>query len=193
MARKKFEFRQDKTGPDLLSKLYLTQKQRLSLVKWSLFALVILVLSLLQDVILCHLNIWGASTDLLPCAIFVAGVMLGAEDGGVFSLVAAAYYQFSGSAPGYYVIAIIPVLTVLAALFRQSYLRKSAGANILCAAIAFALYEGILLGIGLLSEQTVLFRSGTFLVTILITLLTVPLLYPLFSAIGRIGGETWKE
>ena len=51
MARKKFEFRQDKTGPDLLSKLYLTQKQRLSLVKWSLFALVILVLSLLQDVI----------------------------------------------------------------------------------------------------------------------------------------------
>ena len=63
----------------------------------------------------------------------------------------------------------------------------------LISAIAFALYEGILLGIGLLSEQTVLFRSGTFLVTILITLLTVPLLYPLFSAIGRIGGETWKE
>lgn len=193
MARKKYEFRPDKTSPDLLSKLYLTKKQRLSLLKWTLFALVLLALSLLQDVILCHLNIFGASTDLLPCAIFVAGILLGAEDGGVFSLCGATFYQLSGSGPGYYVIALIPVLTVFLALFRQSYLRKSTGTDILCAAIAFALYEAVLLGIGLLSEQTVWFRSGTFLATTVITLVTVPLLYPLFSAIGRIGGETWKE
>lgn len=193
MAKRKYEFRPDKTGPDLLSKLYLTKKQRLSLLKWTLFALVLLVLSLLQDVILCHLNIFGASTDLLPCALFVAGVMLGAEDGGIFALAGAVFYQLSGAGPGYYVIAAIPVLTVLLALFRQSYLRKGTGADILCATIAFILYEAMLFAIGLLSEQTAFFRGGTFVVTTVITLVTVPLLYPLFSAIGRIGGETWKE
>lgn len=193
MARKKYEFRPDKTGPDLLSKLYLTKKQRLSLLKWSLFALVILAISLIQDVILCHLDVYGATTDLLPCAIFVACVLLGVESGSVFSLVAAAFYQFSGSGPGYYVIALIPVLGVLLTLVRQGYLRKGMGANILCAAIAFFLYEMCLLGIGLFSEQTVAFRSGTFLITSGITMLAIPVLYPLFSALERIGGETWKE
>ena len=72
MAGKKYEFRQDKTGPDLLSKLYLTKKQRASLLKWTLFGLVMLALSLIQDVILCHVNIYGASTDLMPYAILLA-------------------------------------------------------------------------------------------------------------------------
>lgn len=193
MARKKYEFRPDKTGPDLLSKLYLTKKQRQSLLKWSLFALVMLALSLIQDVILCHLDIYGATTDLLPCAIFVACVLLGVESGSVFALAAAAFYQFSGSGPGYYVIALIPVLGVLLTLVRQGYLRKGTGSNILCAAIAFSVYELCLLGIGLLSGQTVAFRSGTFLITTGITLVAIPVLYPLFSALERIGGETWKE
>lgn len=193
MARKNFEFRQDKTGPDLLSKLYLTKKQRLSLLKWSLFALTLLALSLIQDVILCRLNVFGATTDLVPCAIVVICVLLGAEDGGVFALISAALYQFSGSGPGYYVIAVIPILGVLLALVRQTYLRKGAFTNILCGAIAFFLYEMCLLGIGLISELTAAFRSGTFLLTTGMTLLTVPVLYPLFSALERIGGETWKE
>lgn len=193
MARKKYEFRPDKTGPDLLSKLYLTKKQRMSLLKWFLFALVLLALSLLQDVILCHVDVYGAGTDLMPCAIFLATVLLGAESGCVFSLVAAALYQFSGTGPGYYVIALIPVLGTVLTLVRQTYLRKGAPANILCAAIAFLLYEVCVLGIGILSEQTVWQRSGTFLITVGLTLLSVPVLYPLFSALERIGGETWKE
>lgn len=193
MARKKYEFRPDKTGPDLLGKLYLTKKQRLSLLKWLLFALVMLALLLIQDVILCRLDVFGATTDLVPCAIFLACVLLGVESGSVFALVTAALYQFSGSGPGYYVIAVIPALGILLTLVRQSYLRKGVGANILCTAIAFFLYEMCLLGIGLLNEQTVFFRSGTFLITTGLTLLAVPVLYPLFSALERIGGETWKE
>lgn len=193
MARKKYDFRPDKTGPDLLSKLYLTKKQRLSILKWTLFALALLVLSLLQDVILCRLDVFGATTDLVPCAIFLGCVLLGVESGSVFSLVAATLYQFSGTGPGYYVIALIPVLGVLLTLVRQAYLRKGTFTNIFCAALAFLLYELCLLGIGLLSEQTIWQRSGTFLITTGLSLLTVPVLYPVFSAIERIGGETWKE
>lgn len=193
MARKKYEFRQDKTGPDLLSKLYLTKKQRSSLLKWALFGLVVLVLSLIQDVILCHVDVFGASTDLLPYAILLACVLLGADSGCVFSLIAAAFYQFSGTGPGYYTIALIPVLGTVLTLIRQAYLRKGAFTNIACAAIAFFIYEMLLLGIGILGEQTVLQRSGTFFITTGLTLLSTPVLYPLFSALVRIGGETWND
>lgn len=193
MARKKYEFRQDKTGPDLLSKLYLTKKQRSALLKWTLFALVLLVLSLIQDVILCHVNIFGASTDLLPFAILLACTLLGADSCCVFSLVAAAFYQFSGTGPGYYTIALIPVLGTVTALIRQAYLRKGVFTNIACAAIAFFIYEMFLLGIGILSEQTVWQRAGTFLVTTGLTLLSTPVLYPLLSRLERIGGETWND
>ena len=47
MAREKYEFKPDNVGTGLLSKLYLTKKQRQALLKWLLYALVLLVL---QDV-----------------------------------------------------------------------------------------------------------------------------------------------
>ena len=193
MARKKYEFRPDKTGPDLLNKLYLTKKQRLSLLKWTLFSLVLLALSLLQDVILCHLNIFGASTDLLPCAIFVAGILLGAEDGGVFSLCGAAFYQLSGSGPGYYVIALIPVLTVLLALFRQSYLQKGFAASMLCTAAATLGYAFCIFLIGLFLEKTTGSRFVSHMLSALYTLVAAPVLYPVVTGINSIGGEAWKE
>ena len=43
MARKKYEFQPDKQGAGFFSKLYLTRKQRLSLLRWCLYALVLLV------------------------------------------------------------------------------------------------------------------------------------------------------
>ena len=57
MARKKYEFKPDKISLSLLNKLYLTKLQRISLLKWFLQALVLLVLSLLQDVIFCRMEI----------------------------------------------------------------------------------------------------------------------------------------
>ena len=47
MAKKKYEFKPDKNAIGFFHKLYLTKKQRLSILKWSLYALVLLVLSLL--------------------------------------------------------------------------------------------------------------------------------------------------
>ena len=68
---KRPEFKPDKPRVGLLSKLYLTQKQRKSILKWALYALVLLVLSLVQDVLLCKLNIFGATTELVPVGIFL--------------------------------------------------------------------------------------------------------------------------
>ena len=107
--KKKYEFKPDKISLSLFHKLYLTKSQRLSILKWSLQALVLLVMSLLQDVILCQMSFLGATTDLVPCAIFLSCMLLGAQSGCVFALIAACLYQFSGSGPGYHAIALITV------------------------------------------------------------------------------------
>lgn len=193
MANRKYEFRPDKTHGDLLNKLYLTKKQRLSLLKWSLFAVTLLALSVVQDVILCRVTLFGAACDLVPCAIFMICVILGAETGSVFSLVAAAMYQFSGTAPGYHIIVMIPLLGICAALFRQSYLRRSFSAEVLCAGSATLLYETALYVIGVATGYTAIFRVVSFLITAGLSLIVNMALYPLYCVIGRIGGEPWKE
>ncbi len=193
MAKKKYEFRPDKPVNGLLSKLSLTRKQRMSLLKWGLYALVLLVLSVVQDVILCKVDIFGATPELLPCAILLMGIYQGVETGSVFCLTAAALYQFSGAAAGYYDIVIITALTVAAAMFRQTYLRKSVSSDILCTLVTLFLYKFLHFGIGLVFQLVPPSRIVTFFISTLLTALLIPVLYPITVTIDRIGGETWKE
>ena len=193
MAKRKYEFRPDKPHADFFSKLYLTRKQRLALLKWVLYAATLVALSVIQDVVLCRADFFGATTDLVPCAIILMCVQLGAERGCVFSLIAACLYQFSGTSPGYYVIALIPVLGIMAAVIRKSYFRKSISSDMLCACTAVLLYEMLIFGFGLLFTHTIPSRALSFLITGLLSLLSYPVLYPLTTAIEKIGEKTWIE
>ena len=193
MAKKKYEFKPDKISLSLLNKLYLTRLQRLSLLKWALYALVLLVLSLLQDVILCRMDILGATTDLVPCAIFLCCMLLGTQRGCVFALVAACLFQFSGSGPGYHAIAIITILCIAGATFRQSFLRKGFGSCLLCAGLCHILYELTVFFVGLILAQTVMARLGAAVLTGLLSIAVLPIIYPIVRAIEKIGGETWKD
>lgn len=193
MAKKKYEFRPDRTGSGFLRKLYLTKKQRLSLLKWLLYALVLLVLSVLQDVILCRMDVFGTTTDLVPCAILLITVYQGTETGSVFALVAACFYQFSGTAPGYYVIVLLPALGIFTAMLRQCYLRKTKSADLLCTCGATVLYEMALFLICLFSGLTGWGRWVQYLLTAILSLIPIPVLYPISKAIDKIGGEVWKE
>ena len=191
--KKKYEFKPDKISLSLFHKLYLTKSQRLSILKWSLQALVLLVMSLLQDVILCQMSFLGATTDLVPCAIFLSCMLLGAQSGCVFALIAACLYQFSGSGPGYHAIALITVLCIAGAMFRQSFLRKNFGSCLLCAGLCHMLYELSVFVAAIVLGQTVLARVGVALLTGALSLLCIPVLYPILRAIEKIGGEPWKD
>lgn len=190
---KKYEFKPDRPDSGLLHKLYLTQKQRRTLLKWLLYGLMLLVLSVLQDVILCRVRLFGAATELVPCGIFLICVTVGAESGCVFSLVAAFLYLFSGTAAGYYCVVFITVLAVAVTLLRQSYLRRSFSSTMLCVATAMLVYEVSVFAFGLFLGLTTFSRMGGFLVTSVLSLVAAPILYPVVNAISTIGGESWKE
>lgn len=191
--RKKYEFRPDKQKSNLIDKLYLTQKQRLSLLKWALYGAVLLVLSVLQDVVLSKGHLWDATTDLVPCAILLICILEGADSGSVFTLVASLFYLFSGTAPGAYTVALLTLLGVGAALFRQNFLRKGFGAAMICTAGSYLLYVLIVFALGLFMGLTIFSRLPVFLLSAGLTFVTAPILYPVVLSIGKIGGETWKE
>ena len=190
---KKNEFRPDKSGNSLLNRLQLTQQQRKKLLKWVCYALVLTLLSVLQDVILTRFRVNGATTDMVPCGIFLICLAEGTESGSIFALIASMLYLFSGTAPGPYAMVFITFLAVVSTAFRQGYLQKGFGAAMLCMTVAMLVYEMLTFATGLFLGVTYADRFVVFLLTSVFSLLTVPALYLLCKLIGKIGGEIWKE
>jgi len=192
MARKN-EFQPDRPVSGLLSKLYLTRRQRQVILKWSLYGLLLVALSVLQDVLLCRLRLFGATTELVPCGILMICLAENMEAGSVFALTASCLYLFSGSAAGYHTIPLLTVFCVFLAYFRQSYLRKSFAATMLCTAAGVLVYEMVVFIVAVFFGQTRISRVIVPLTTGLLTLISAPVLYPLIRGISTIGGEAWKE
>lgn len=188
---KKYEFKPDKPRSGFFAKLVLTQQQRRVFLKWVLYALVLVVLSVLQDVLLSRVRFLGATTELVPCGIFLICILEGVERGSVFALVSSLLYLFSGTAAGVYSIVFITVIAVLVTAARQAFLQKGFVAAMVCTAVAMVLYEMVTFAFGLFLGLTLWSRMGVFFLTGLLTLVSAPVLYPIILSIG--GGDTWKE
>ena len=190
---KKYEFKQDKQGTGFWSKLVLTRKQRRSILRWALYALVLLVLSVVQDVILCRMSILGATTDLVPCGVILICVLEGSHKGCIFALIASMLHFFSGGSAGVYSIVFLTVLAILVAIVREAYLQKGFSANLLCTAIAMTLYVLANFAMGLFLKLTLPGRIWGFLLTAVLSLPSLLILNPICTSIEALGGETWKE
>lgn len=191
--RRKYEFKPDPSGVNYLKMFHLTRQQWLSLLKWFLYSALCLALLVVQDVILSRYRFHGATTDLAVAGILLIGSVCGAEVGGMFALVASTVYYLSGSAPGAYVIAIIPFLIVGLGLFRQANWHRSFVSVMLCACISMMVYEMGLFVIGIFIGRTLWSRFIVFVLTGVMSLVVMFALYPLVNLIGKIGGESWKE
>ena len=190
---KKQEFKPDKPSISLVSRLILTKKQQKSLLKWIFYGLFLVMLSVVQDVLLSRVRLLGATTELVPCAIFLICLIEGAHSGSVFSLTAGLLYLFSGTAPGPYSMVAIVFFSIGVCIFRQAFLQESFSSVMLCVAIAMLLYVLVNFGFGLFLGLTRLSRIHGFLITAVLSLLVSPLLYPVVKVINAFGGNSWKE
>ena len=190
---KKYEFQPDRPYSSWLNKLQLTKQQQKQALKWCLYLLMLLILSVLQDVVLCRVRLFGGTSDLVPCGIFVICILEGSHRGCVFALVASYLYLLSGSAPGPQVLLLITAISVVAAILRQAYLYQGFPAVLLCATLAMMVYELSIFAFCLLLGSTTAIRLGSFMIPVLLSLVTIPVIYPIAKAIAATGGETWKE
>lgn len=193
MFKRKHEFRPDKTESGTLNKLYITKKQRTKALKWLLMTLTLITICVIQDVVLSRLRLWGTTFDLMVATLLLVCILQDPEIGSIFILAASAVYSFSGSAPGYYVIALLTVIGVFIAIVRHCYLHASFGSTMLCTAAAIFVYEMAIFGIGLFFGHTTITRLTDFLIKAGLSVAAMPLMYPIFTAICKIGGETWND
>lgn len=193
MARRKYEFRPDPTGSGIANKLVLTRLQRRAILKWLLYALVCVAALVLQDSMFSRLKLLGGVVDLTPALILLICVLEGTHNGSLFVLLASMLYVFSGTAQDIWCLLLLTVLGVLAAAFRQLFLRRGMSSNLICAGGAVLLYELSVFTAGMLFELTYGGRIGAFLMTAILSAGVMAALYPLVSRIGMIGGEAWKE
>ena len=191
--RRKYEFKPDPKGTNFFKVLHLTRQQQFQYLKWALYGVLCVLLLVVQDTVMSQIRISGATTDLAVCAIVLIGILAGTEDGGLFALIASTVYWFSGSAPGPYVIALITLFVIGAALVRQMFWHRGFGSIMLCSGVAMMLYELSIFFIGIFIGRTLWVRIGVFLLTGILSLAVMLALYPLVKVIGKIGGETWKE
>ena len=197
MAKKRrrpiYEFKPDRIRVSFAKKFHMTTLQKRQVLQWSLYSFVCLFLLIIQIVIMSRVSYRGATTDLVPMAIFLICVISDAYAGSLFALIASTLYEFSGASPGPYTIAFITVLGVAAAVFRQSLWRRSFRSNILCSGLALLFYELAVFGTGIFLRLTYWGRIGVFLLTWLLSFLVMLALYPLIRRIQKIGGEVWRE
>ena len=147
----------------------------------------------LQDSMLARLRLFGGCFDVTPALIVLICVLEGSENGSLFALLASMVYVFSGTGQGHYCIAMLTLAAVLATAFRQSYLRRGAGSDLICVGGAMVLYEMAVFTAGVLQGLTYRARWGVFLMTAIVSTLTAGAVYALLKYIGTIGGNAWKE
>lgn len=191
--RPKAEFKPDAQESSLLKMLHLTQAQRDVYLKWGLYIAIIVVLTMIQDVIMSKVTIFGATTDLAVCAILLITVIEGVDVGSIFVLIASCLYYFSGSSPGPASVGLLSFLGIGACLFRQMYWHRNQGSIVLCAGLALMLYELGIFAVGIFSELTRWDRLPFFAITGALSIVLLIPLYTLINRIGQIGGNTWKE
>ena len=187
------EFRPDPATSTWLKTRKLTRQQRLRLFKWLMYALIVIMSLVIQDVILSQMRLFGATTDLAVGAILLITVIEGTDVGSVFVLIAALFYWFSGSAPTPICIILLTVFGIGATMFRQMFWHRSRGTLTLCACLALTAYELGLFVTGLMQCLTYWGRLPSFLLTSVYTCLVMIPLYSLVYKTGLIGGNTWKE
>ena len=187
------EFRPDPATSTWLKTRKLTRQQRLRLFKWLMYALIVILCLVIQDVIMSQLRLFGATTDLAVGAILLITVIEGTDVGSLFVFIASILYWFSGSSPTPVSIILLTALGIGATMFRQMFWHRSRGTLTLCACLALTAYELGLFVTGLMQGLTYWGRLPSFLLTSVYTCLVMIPLYSLVYKTGLIGGNTWKE
>ena len=152
-----------------------------------------MICQVLQDCVLSRWRLFGATTDLGVAAIVLVAIMEGSEVGGIFALLASAFYHFSGSAPGAYCVALITFPSVLFALFRQKFWRRSTVSNLLCSGLTMLVYEVGLFITATFMGLTRFSRGIYFLETAAYSIALMIPLYQLIYRIGQMGDHVWKD
>lgn len=172
----------------MLDKLYITPKQWMHILRWTLYTLLFLFAMMLQTVVFGKHTFLGTHPSFVPIVITCVCLREGPERGGLFALLTSLLWCLSGADQGSVSIAVLTVLPVCGSLLCRRVLENR---FLPCLIITF---------LTLFTEQTVIFllklffdeMKGSLYLTellpcVFVSLLVQPCIYLLVKRIERIG------
>ena len=106
----------------MLDKLYITPRQWLRILRWTLYAALFLLALLVQTVVFGNRTILGAHPDLVAIVITCVCLREGPERGGTFALIASLVWCLSGIDQGSVCLLVLTVLPVLGSILCRAAL-----------------------------------------------------------------------
>ena len=117
----------------MLDKLYITPRQWLRILRWTLYAALFLLALLVQTVVFGNRTILGAHPDLVAIVITCVCLREGPERGGTFALIASLVWCLSGIDQGSVCLLVLTVLPVLGSILcRAGKPLPAVAARLLC-------------------------------------------------------------
>ena len=168
---------------------HLTKTQWLGILKWSLYGLLTLLTLLLQTVVLSRTTALRIKPTPLPVLIVCICVREGPERGGVYAILAALLWCFSGADYGSLSVALLPVGAILSAVLCRAVLTLRFLPTALCAFAVTLLNASVIFVFKLILPPTVALDNywRLLLPGVAISMLFLPIQYPLVKCISRIG------
>lgn len=172
----------------MLDKLYITPKQWLHILRWTLYTLLFLLAMMLQTVVFGNKGIFGAQPHFVPVVITAVCLREGPERGGTFALLSSLLWCLSGADHGSVSVVVLTVLPVLGCLLSRAVLMNR---YLPCLLLTF---------VTLLTEQSIIFLMLAFfsglpgelyvtslLPCVLVSMAAQPLVYVTVRGIEKIG------
>ena len=178
--------------------LHLTKLQWQGILKWSLYALLTLLVLLLQTVVLAKRPVLGIRLSPLPALMVCVCIREGPEQGGLYALLSSLFWCLSGAEFGNLSVAVIPVGAILCAVLCRAVLTLRFLPAALCCLGVSLLNELVIFAFKLILPHTVPLINNpptvapenfwrVLLPGVLLSALFIPLHYVLVKLISRIG------
>ncbi|MBE6928393.1 MAG: hypothetical protein E7467_07920 [Ruminococcaceae bacterium] len=172
----------------MLDKLYITPRQWLHILRWTLYALIFLLAMMLQTVVLADRPIFGIVPDFIPIVITCVCMREGPQSGGWFALWTSLFWFLSGADSGSITIAVLTVLPIMCSILCRSLLtNRFLTVFLMTAATHFTLHCIIFVFKYLTSAMHPSLFIQKLLPCVALSMLTQPLFYWLVKKIHQIG------
>lgn len=174
----------------MLKHFHLTRRQWKSLLKWTFYSLLFLLVLVIQDVILAKHPLLEIKLHVVPLLIVCVCIREGPEGGGLFALLAALFWCLSGADYGNLSLAVVPIGSILAAVLCRAVLTVRFLPTLLSAFVISLLNETVifvfkvvLTGLPLSNWPEILLPG------LLLSMPALPLFYFAVKGIHKTGGQ----
>lgn len=179
-----------KEGAAVLDKLYITPRQWLHVLRWTLYFLLFLLAMMIQTVVLGNRTVLGANPDFISVVIVCVCLREGPEQGGLFALLTSLFWCLSGADGGSISIAILTILPVLGSILCRSVLNNRFLPCLMVSAVTLLALHSAIFGLKYFFDGV---RAALYVEKVLpclgVSLFAQPPVYWLVKQIHRIGDK----